>query len=247
MGFTRGFVKNNYLPDRLESNLDLNSFEFSNTYEALAAMLRGNPVTVQPAAADWVNVAVGSGANSHLWNHARVETGTTASSSYLSRTTLYFLTEGGSDATIINWGEKLWVICNIIRSAGSDAEATAWLQIKEATTIGNLAAKGLGIVLANLTLSGESYGTQRNTTSLSTTLTLGRSNRLAIVHDPTTTQIRWYVNRVLVGTEGIAANIPSGNSGDSGRLMLSIQNGVTGTVNATFAMTNLLLFQRAGS
>ncbi len=170
-------------------------------------------------------------------NRMRVSTGVTALSSARRHGNLRQIF--GLDG---NWSKHLEFRFGIARF-GTDAEAVSYMQFKSVQTIGDLAAKGLGIKISNFTLIGESYGAARGTQALlvmaDTTLYL-----VKIVLNPSIPSITWYVydatglTLLATATETTANNIPSGVAGDFCYVQ-SINNGATGGVNDEFDVSNM--------
>ena len=186
---------------------------------------------------------VGSGVVSNRADFLRQQTGTTASSTVVSYTSIPGLLVGNATYGLVDWSKELWIFFGL-RRITSEAQTIARIQIKQIETIGNLAALGLGIYIANLTLSGESYGTQRNTTSLGTTLVSSQSYQIAIHLQPSVPQIDWYVDGVLKGSETVAANIPTVAATAPDNFVVSVENGVTGGTNAElFLLPNIDIVQ----
>ncbi len=181
-------------------------------------------------ATGWAASNLLSGGSSPAISRNYVNTGVVAS----SRGMLYipeFLAMSGTDYAYMSWDKKLYLIFGYSRQ-NSDAQVVARVQLKDVNTEGALAAKGIGIRADNYALVGESYGVALGAVDLATALTSRRPYLIIILHDPSVPKIEWYVNGVLKGTQSTANNIPSGNAGDIGRLVHSIINGVTGTVDA---------------
>jgi actin-like ATPase involved in cell morphogenesis len=106
-----------------------------------------------------------------------------------------------------------------------NATSVRYVQLKAATTIGDLGAKGIGIKIANATLYGESFGSARGEVELMT-LESTKEYRIEIQHDPVSGIIAWYVNGVLKGVQTTAANIPSAAEALT-NLLCSVDNGAT--------------------
>ena len=191
----------------------------------------------------WTSTLVGTGAKTDEPGRGKVATGTTANSSSLLLTYMQGLGVGKGEVRV-DWDKKLYITFRIIR-VNSDAEAVARIQLKEAASIGALGAKGLGLQIDNLALSGESYGTSVATVDLVTSLTGNVEAWITIIHDPDTPKIEWYVNGVLKGTQSTAAKIPSGGAGSDSVLVLSIANGATGTVEAYIVFSPIMIWQEA--
>lgn len=174
---------------------------------------------------------VGSGVATNRSDFLRHQTGVTASSTVVSYAVVPGLLVGSATYALIDWSKELWVFFGL-RRVTSEAQTIGRIQIKQAQGIANLVALGLGIYIANLTLSGESYGTQRNTTSLGVTMVSGQSYQIGIHHRPSVPQIDWYVDAVLKGSETVAANIPTVAATAEDEFLMSTENGAAGGTNA---------------
>ena len=208
--------------------------------EDLAWLIKsGNPFQV-PFNTGWSATVTGSGTTGQALTYLQVATGVTASSTARLSVLLRSMGIGVTTWNEINWAKKLYVYMVLNRRL-SDTEAIARFQVKTVSTEGQLAAVGIGLQFDNLAVTGESYGTERGTVALSTTLTTSVPVRILIVLTPGVS-IEFYVNDVLKGTISTAAAIPTGTSGVS--MVSSIINGVTGGVNAELTLSNLWLWQQ---
>jgi len=149
-----------------------------------------------------------------------------------------FLRGSDADASYIDWDKKLVMAFSISRT-NSDAEVIARVQLKEVNTEGNLAAKGIGILMKNLAVWGEAYDTAREEVDLSTALTSTYPYEIRIEHDPAT-GVRFYVDNILAGT---STREPSGDAGGSSYLVISIINGGTGGVDAIWHISPIEIWQ----
>ena len=181
-----------------------------------------------PTNASWVEDVAGSGASEQDMSFLVVGTGTTVNSRALLWSTLYGICPG-IDLEAFNWDKKLYLLFSIIRNA-SDTEVVARVQIKPATTEGELAGGGIGLRIDNFALVGESYGTALGTVGLNVTMTDKVPYQIAIIHYPGE-KIEWWVDGVLKARQTATANIPSGTVSPS-QIVKSIRNGATGGVAA---------------
>lgn len=205
-----------------------------------AQVLQRGTVLEAPSDSGWTKTVTGTGTGSTGLGTLEIATGTTTASTAMYTAAAYLLDSGSGTVSRINWDKALRILFRFARIT-ADANSTSFVQLKEVSTIGQLAAKGIGITVANLAVSGESYGTQRNTTSLSTTLTTAVSVLCEIRHYPGS-RIEWYINGVLAGTESTAANIPSGNAAAGAQLVTSITNGA-GTTSSTSDTGTIWIWQ----
>lgn len=187
---------------------------------------------------DWTTAVTGSGSVSQDPRRRLLGTGTTASSSALARSNPFELSRG--DVTI-NYARRVLFAFGI-RRANSDAEAVSYVQIKIASTHGDLAAVGMGIKVTNYTAVGESYGTARGVTSTLSTITDQAITFFVLDFDPGRGVIDFYVNGVLQQTQSTAANLPSGSQ-NSSQVVSSVANGATGGVNVQVVVGSMELIQ----
>jgi hypothetical protein len=162
-----------------------------------------NQVVILPDG--WQSAVTGTGTVSNTSGRLQVITGNTASSMALYRTVVFGCGGGTNSANFFDFSKKSSISFPFMASVSIGA-SKRYLQIKAATTHGDLAAAGIGIKLVDLVLYGESFGTEHGEVELMT-LTTAVGYNIAIEHDPTA--IKWYVNGVLKGTQSTAAKIPS--------------------------------------
>lgn len=153
-----------------------------------------------------------------------VNTSATASSRGLAHC-IQFGLNSCNTADFIDWTKRLELSFTPGRAV-SNANAIARVQLKEATTEGILAAKGIGVQISNYTMVGEAWGSARQTTGTLKTLTDNRITRVKIV--VTSTSVEFWVDGVLVESLTGTA-VPVAASTVEGYLVVSIINGVTTT------------------
>jgi len=219
-----------------QSSIWINGFRSTTEHDlgALTILDTGVNFWTLPTAAGWTETKVsGGGSDSTVTNATMVSVNSSATSgsSDLAQCGIRCLSAGGADYNYINWDKKLILIFNLSQSYFStNSQLTGYVQLKQVSTIGDLAAKGIGIKItsdgANAIYSGESYGASgRSTTSLGNNLiTDARDVQVAIVLDPGVS-IKWYTNGTLRGTQSTAGYIPSGMGSASGYLVISAANG----------------------
>lgn len=233
-----------------DANLKFNTttglFEANDLFDApyvpVRRFLKKGRLFIPTLAYGWTSATSGSGGTSNSASYLYVKTGTTASSEgkYYSVLNCGF-NNGETWSDRIDWRKKLY-IAFMVRRLNSDSEVNAYCQIKEANTHGQLAERGLGVAISNMTLSGESYGTARGTTG-SVAMTHAYPCYVQIVHNPDQGQIEWFVNGTSIGTETTAANIPNALGTTSVYWVMSIANGATGGVDAQLLMSLPLVYQ----
>lgn len=156
--------------------------------------------------------------------HSSAVTGSGAS--YFSNPVMYIKTGAsiGSTAMIYNYlfgqfsdlgtyypdfTRRHWVSFNISTTT-DNASVVRYLRFEYVDTpsFADISSLGFGIKLANLSLLGESYGSQRGEVSLGT-IEVNRTYKIVIDHNPAQGYIKWYLDGVLVGEQTTAAAIPN--------------------------------------
>ena len=197
-------------------------------------------ITINIPTTGWTSVVTGTGTVVQSANYQNVTSGITTGSTSLLHDLLHGLGIGGSPAKI-NFDKKLDLGLNF-QIAVDDATITRYVQIKQANTIGDMAVIGLGIKIANKTLYGESFGTERGEVALGD-LVVSKQYKLNIVLHPGI-KIEWWLNGVLVGTQVTVATIPAGVAGANCYLVTSIANGA-GAANAYMDYGGIQIIQEA--
>lgn len=179
---------------------------------------------------DWTHTLVAGGAQQSGNYAIFLQTSATASSSALAYSLHPHLTRSSSGGQAHLWDMTTpWEICFNVARTNSDAECVAYMQFKQVTTHGDLAAVGLGVRIDNLACYGESYGSARGSVSMGN-LTDTRSHKIGIRLYPGV-KVEFYLDGVLVATQSTAANVPNAVFAGNGNLVVSIANGVTGGVD----------------
>jgi hypothetical protein len=155
-----------------------------------------------------------------LWCRAAAQ----ANSSIIAHTAPHGF--AGITYQLINYDRALSLFFSIVRVT-TDSEATSFVQLKDVLTIGQLAEKGIGLAIANLTLTGEAYGTSRGTVDLATTLTLNQIYQIEI--RLTSTGVEFFVDGVSKGSITTSGQFPTGNGAAGCGLCVSHANGASGT------------------
>jgi len=192
-----------------------NALEFAGP-GLLAELVRLANFQMIPTAAGWNSLTGGSGSNAQQPFRNYVAINGTAG----SYSNLYAPSYGFNEGNIyqqMNWDKELWLIFNYARYS-SQAAVKAWVQIED-TNAGqhqDLATKGIGIVLKNGDIYGESYGTSRAEHSLGYTLNMANQEQVQIAIHLTPTGVEWYVNGVLKATEQTAGKYPTGITASGG-------------------------------
>jgi len=193
----------------------------------------------------WTSTLVGTGAVSSASCYNDVHTGTTANSSAfyaVGPLPLLGPASGSNSASRITWDKKMYIMFNVAMW-GNDTEVVRRIQLKQATTIGALAALGVDVEIDNFALKGNSYGSGGlGTVSLGATVTQLNNVQIIIVHTPGVSDA-WYVNGVLKGTQSNATLIPSGQSTADNRFCTSVSNGATGTVDDYLRISGISIWQ----
>jgi hypothetical protein len=183
----------------------------------------------------------GSGDNWSLMNGIGLITGVTPES--IGFAYGYMDLSLGSVFWLFNF-DRATVLHFFIMRFRSDAEAVAYMQIKDSSppVLEDMDCLGLGIKIENLTLYGESFGTERGEVDLETNLASMESVEMEIIHTPGVS-IEWKVNGVSKGIQDDPDKIPSGISLVTTLFCAGIKNGATGGVDAQFTISNLSLWQ----
>lgn len=210
--------------------------------ETLPVLLKGGNLLHIPTNVGWSQTLVGSGSVLQIPALQGVGTGVAPNSSALLFMSMMCFAQGIGNYSRMNWNKKISLVFVYLREV-SDAQVVARLQLKEAVTIGALAAKGMGVKVLNFALWGESYGTALGEIDLGITLNDTYEKQVVIFHDPGVPKIEWYVDGVLKGTQSTAAYIPSGGGGASCRLVHSIANGAGGGSDAWSEMAHPKIWQ----
>jgi hypothetical protein len=188
---------------------------------------------------NWNFTATGSG---HVWvqpGYIRVGTGTVANSSELGYTDVLGLNSGDIILFATDWTKYLELHFFISRF-NSDPEVVARFQLKESNALGPLSQRGIGIEINNYRLVGEGYGTARGTVDLDTTLADSRVYWVKLILRRGI--LEFWVNNVFKGalSEVYAPNV-KGTAFTY--LVVSINNGATGGVDARFYVGNINIIQ----
>lgn len=233
--------------DGMDPSVHLTAID-AHVAEMLADLLKGGQLLHIPTNAGWTEGKSGAGAPVALQEISRicVNTTVTVSTTDLLYAFIYGFGGAGLEFYLKNWGKKTYIFFSVARQL-SDAEVVAFLQFKGTNGIGELAHKGVGIRMDNLTMVGTSFGASQADTALDITMTSQYQYDGVIIHDPSVPKIEWYVDigdgngMVLRGTQSTATKIPSGIA--VLYAMASIKNGATGGVDATLSLMQPKIWQ----
>ena len=207
-----------------------------NALEALADLCIDTNFVMFPTNAGYAVTNVGSGITSQAPMRLLSYTGVNANSSTLAYTPAYGFSSQDCANGYYSWlcfDKRLWFIFNYARGNNdTDDESTARVQLKSATTIGQMAALGIGLQIDGvdcMEVKLETYGTERGEVDASFSLTDSIGHRIVIEHNPAT-YVRLYVDGVLKAEQTTEAAIPSGES-MTPTLMVSVANGATGGID----------------
>lgn len=186
-----------------------------------------------PTNAGWAESNIPTGGVNFLPRYLYPYTGVGANSRGLAWTQAY----GFRPAV---WSEidlsKPLMLSFLINKDGNDVESVGRVQLKQVFTEGQLAAPGIGLQVDNFTVTGEAYGTARQTVALGN-IVAGQINRIDIVVVPNT-RVEFWVNNVLTGSLTGTA-VPTLMSA---LFVISIINGATGTVDSRmFVLTPTII------
>lgn len=190
-----------------------------------------------PTMSGWTQTITGTGSTGSTPTSLIVNSGAGVSGADTAQlsTGIVGLRDGG--AGYCDWSKNIVLIVPIQRINVLAQDNLAWVQLKEAQTLGAMAEKGIGIDIRRiytdgLDLYGESYGASRASIDLGISLTNYMFADVMIKHYPAVPKIEWYVDIgdgngfVLKGTETTSANIPQ----TAGTAPVYLCNCVTKTV-----------------
>lgn len=209
--------------------------------ESLPVLVTKGNFMVLPTNAGWVEDTAGSGTFTTVPVYQMTKHGTDPNSRARLAASFYGFSGSLVDYTKMDFDKKLYLYC-LIRRNGSDSESIHRLQIKSESGEGALDKPGIGWKIENLSVYGDSYGTELGAVDLSTVLTQNRLYRLLLIHYPAE-KIEWYVNGVLVGTQSVAAKLPSGQSALANSIVHSSINGATGGILTYFVLMRPVIWQ----
>lgn len=187
--------------------------------------------------AQWTTAVTGSGTATLYAYNFDLRT-TTADGQARAYAILDGLHPGLTIGSRINFDYPL-IFAFWVSAEGTHANITRYVQIKNATTHGDLAEQGVGIKISNLSCIGESYGTARGTVNLMT-MTQGQAYKVLIAHFPGS-RVEFWVDGTLLGTISTTANVPSGSSTTSRSIVTSIDNTGSGVIAKMFTGTHILV------
>ena len=207
-----------------------------NDAEAVRRILL-NGTLMAPLLAPWTIAVTGSGTFTAYPGYLYVTTGTTTGSTGRAYTT--DLPFPGATYPVDFSKRILWGF--LVQRVTSDTNVIARIQLKAATTEGALAARGLGIRMANLTMTGEGYDSAGAFTGTIQTMTTGVSYSILVDHEPAIPRIRFYVNGVLQATQTTATAVP-GTITPAAGIVVSVLNGA-GTANGIVTISAPWIYQ----
>ncbi len=181
---------------------------------------------------------VGSGGGyGGLW-YNYLNTGTTTGSSSTGDASMALATRPGRLCSLFDFN-KPYMLKFTFEISVNTALTIARFQFKQVTTLGDLAAKGVGLKVMAGALYAESYGDSRKETSLSMALSTWTNYYALIVHTPATS-IKFYIDSgtgwVLKYTETDTAKIPAGDSAALMSAYADVENGA-GVANMAIAVS----------
>ena len=200
-----------------------------NILDVFRLMRKGVSLRIVPNG--WVEVKTGSATVAQTPMYINVASGATPSSISLAHAPTLGLGGNAGNALRINFAKKLVARFVFYINAG-DENFVRYIQLKAETEHGNLATVGIGLKISNLTLYGESFGTERGEIELMS-LIAAREYQITIEHDPVNGKINWYVGGVLKGTQSTSAKIPI-TASLAGRFLISTTNGATASASQIY-------------
>lgn len=163
-----------------------------------------------PTNATWANTGnTGTATTTQATSYLQLRTGVTNPSTAFGFTEVF----GGMCSTsvlAVDFGKKFILGFGLSR-ATSNAAVVGRVQIKNSSAAGSLGAAGLGILINDLAMTGESYGSALGGVSIGN-LVDGASSQIMIIHYPGV-RTEWWVNGVYVAQQTDVTKIPSGTVG----------------------------------
>lgn len=211
---------------------------FTDPLWLLQNLLNKHKVIRVPTNGGWTTSVLFTGGVAQAPSRLYLNTGGTASSRGLASAFTFGLNAGTIARAYLDWTKRLELSFILCRQS-SDVEVIARFQLKEASTEGLLAQRGIGVEISNYTMVGEAYGTARNTVPIAT-LTDDRVSQIRIVK--LIDRVEFWVNRILAGTLTGTA-VPNVTGAASAHHVASIINGATGGVDAGLFVGNIMVIQ----
>ena len=185
--------------------------------------IKGKKIDILPP--HLIGANTGTGSTGGAYQSFYFDSGADAAST--SRLTQTFLAlQDESDVTYIPWNKKMLILISAHLTT-TDANQVAYYGLTEADAHATLSAPGIRISIANLAISGDTYGASGDTVNLSTNLVADKVSWIAIYHDPTVPKIDWYVNWVYKASQTTSAKIPQAAGSATGYFVASLTNGAT--------------------
>lgn len=213
----------------LSGDLDLNGKGFANGFEALQDLLQEG-TRLRPsnnAGSGWTAAHISGGSVINDPIVLSLRSNATGGGIGLVHNELWGLYPvGGGVPTTVDWTKKLHLKFVIIKETNS-ANGLAYIQMKAATTQGDLAAIGMGLKIDNLVLTGEVHDGSTRSTVGSSVLTVNRAYEVVIEWDGSSL---WeiFLDGVSLGT--LTSDLPSGTTAGM-KLIVSSGNGGDATDN----------------
>ena len=185
-----------------------------------AEMLRRQPIYRLPSQAGWTEAKSGTGAaTAQTISWDTVQHGTDNSGYALLRTQLGPIVWGVVSG-VINYSKSVVFGFDIWRFQ-SGAGSIGRVQLKTATTEGALTEVGIGLRIADLTVTLETFKADTPVYTALGNITANYWNNIQIIHTPgVSTQV--YRNGAAWGSSPAVADLPAGNSTTSIVAMLSM-------------------------
>ena len=194
----------------------------------------------------WDTAVTGTGAVTQDAGRILLITGTTDNSTAIAYDVPHGCAPGGVSGRLDFRNRFIWTF-SFTASGGSNANFRRYIQLKEANTAGDLGAIGLGLKLANLTLTGESYATARSDVALMTISASSTYYTVTIDHFPGV-KVDFYINGTLKGSITTAANVPNALTSADCYMFLATANGAHDPdVSATLALAGPEIAMRYAS
>jgi hypothetical protein len=179
--------------------------------------------TIQINSSGWTSTQTGTASVDYRLHGFELSTGGTGSSVSKLTGLISGLNRGFTPPFGVEYGRRIQMSF-IISRLNTVANAVGYIQLKTTTNVGDLAAVGIGVKIENYTLTGESYGTARQTLALGT-LTDNTAVEITIIVESTAGIVQFYVNGEYVD-ELTGTALPT-NSTNTNYLVVSLTNGAT--------------------
>jgi hypothetical protein len=198
-----------------------------------------------PTNAGWDTTLTYSGVCVQKPSCLKLSTGVTATSIAFAQTPVFGLDAIQGYLNFVDFSKDFELSFDLMRY-NTDAQVVATVRVMQQPITGVMNDKGIGLYIANFTVTGEAYGNELGTVAL-TTLETNREYHFRIVK--TNNRVQFWINdlvplyqETLLGSITDADQIPLAGT-DTAYVYASIINGAAGGVNASLYIGNIQLKQ----